>query len=113
MFSDLFVFVEYEDFDNEVLFNSSVQGYCFETTYTLIVLLNDMLVTNWIKIQGPCSLNRSTNSKVEVFKFIQGQQHDKIIVVVNANHEANNPMRFISYNYIHMTRHNTIDGHET
>jgi len=60
-----------------------------------------MLVTYWIKIQGPRNVNCPANLAYEIIKFIQGSQHDnKIVVVVKANQEISNPMRFIYYNYI-------------
>ena len=73
-----------------------------------------MLVIDQIKIQGPCSLNRPTNSTDDIFKFIQGSQHDnEIKVVVNANQEVNIYTRFINYNHIPMSRYNTIHVHKT
>jgi hypothetical protein len=54
-----------------------------------------MRVTDWVKIQGLWSLNRPTNSTDETIKCIQDSQFDnEVAVIVNANHEVNDFMRF-------------------
>ena len=64
--------------------------------------------------QDACSPNHFTNSTKEIIIVIQGLQRDnEITVFENADHEVNNFTSFIYCNYIHMTRHNTIDDHKT
>jgi hypothetical protein len=48
-----------------------------------------MLLKDWIKQLGPCSINPSIESTNEIIKVIDNiQQDNAIVVVVNLNHEV-------------------------
>ena len=48
-----------------------------------------MLLKDWIKQLGPCSINRSIESTNEIIKVIDNIQQDSaIVVIVNLNHEV-------------------------
>ena len=48
-----------------------------------------MILTDWIKQLGPCSINRSIESTNKIITFINNIQQDNVTVaVVNLNHEV-------------------------
>ncbi len=48
-----------------------------------------MLLKDWIKQLGPCSINRSIESTNEIIKVIDNIQQDSaIVVIVNSNQEV-------------------------
>ena len=48
-----------------------------------------MLLKDWIKKLGPCSINRSLESTNEILKVINNIQQDSaIVVIVNLHHEV-------------------------
>ena len=48
-----------------------------------------MLLKDWIKELGPCSINRSLESTNEIIKVIDNIQQDSaIVVIVNLKHEV-------------------------
>ncbi len=48
-----------------------------------------MLLKDWIKELGPCSINRSIESTNEIIKVFNNlQQDNEIVVIVNLKHEV-------------------------
>ena len=48
-----------------------------------------MVLKDWIKELGPCSISRSLESANEIIKVIDNIQQDSaIVVIVNLNHEV-------------------------
>ena len=48
-----------------------------------------MLLKDWIKELGPCSINRSLESTNEIIKVINNlQQDNEIVVIVNLKREV-------------------------
>ena len=48
-----------------------------------------MLLKDWIKELGPCSINRSLESTNEILKFRNNIQQDSaIVVIVNLKHKV-------------------------
>ncbi len=48
-----------------------------------------MFLKDWIKLLGPCSVNRSIESTYEIIKVIDNiQQDNAIVVIVSLNHEV-------------------------
>ena len=48
-----------------------------------------MLLKDWIKELGPCSINISLESTNEIIKVVDNIQQDSaIVVIVNSNHEV-------------------------
>jgi hypothetical protein len=46
-----------------------------------------MFLKDWIKQLGPCSINRSIESRNEIIKVIDNMRQDKsIVVIINLNH---------------------------
>ena len=48
-----------------------------------------MLLKDWIKELGPCSINRSLESTNEIIKVIDNiQEENAIVVILNLKHEV-------------------------
>jgi len=46
-----------------------------------------MFLKDWIKLLGPCTINRSIESRNEIITFFYNIQQDNVVVViVNLNH---------------------------
>ena len=62
---------------------------CYGYTRKIFFNLLCMLLKDWIKELGPCSINRSLESTNEIIKVVDNIQQDhEVVVIVNLNHEV-------------------------